>query len=164
MPSGRRKRSPAHDKGLAPGESLQRFLVPKNVLSDHWAWVGTEVSHPADITLEHRLLACGLSPRSKHPFCPNKYATTLSEQPSTPPPLKTEVTVPEEDEIIVISDNEEVKCNKKSCKGNPNCLNYLGQDKWEDEGKLPVFVEKLVWINQEYRYTPRFHEERDART
>ncbi|KAJ8496755.1 hypothetical protein ONZ45_g12333 [Pleurotus djamor] len=38
------------------------------------------------------------------------------------------------DDVIVISDDDlEPECTKKTCKNNPNCLNYLGQDIWESE-------------------------------
>ncbi|TFY64882.1 hypothetical protein EVJ58_g2344 [Rhodofomes roseus] len=40
-----------------------------------------------------------------------------------------------EDDIIVISDDEAPRCTSKACKSNPYCLNYLGQEKWEDEVK-----------------------------
>lgn len=38
------------------------------------------------------------------------------------------------EDIIVISDDDAPSCSKKDCKTNPNCLNYLGQESWEDEG------------------------------
>lgn len=122
-------------KGLAPGEKLKRSALPGNT-SSPWAWVGTEVSRPSDITSEHLLLACNLSERNNLPFCPNKYALVL-ETIAKP----TEATqVPEadrelEDDVIVISDDEQPSCNPKACKANPNCLNYLGQDGWEDESQ-----------------------------
>lgn len=130
MPPHRRNRSPAPSKGLAPGESLKRFLVPtRNPQSALWAWVGSEVSQAADITTEHCLMTCGLSVRCGYPFCMNKYGgSQLRQAPTTQKHYGTG-----EDDIIIISDDEE-KCTKRSCKDNPNCLNYLGQDKWEDEG------------------------------
>ena len=39
-----------------------------------------------------------------------------------------------EDDVIVISDDDAPPCTKKLCRANPNCLNYLGQEKWEEEG------------------------------
>lgn len=44
-----------------------------------------------------------------------------------------------DDDVIVISDDEPPACSKKLCKGNPNCLNYLGQERWEDEGIQLLF-------------------------
>ena len=44
----------------------------------------------------------------------------------------------EDDGVVVISDDEGPTCDKKTCRSNPNCLNYLGQEQWEDEGVLNV--------------------------
>lgn len=41
-----------------------------------------------------------------------------------------------EDDIIVISEDDHPVCDSRTCKSNPNCVNYLGQDKWENEGTL----------------------------
>lgn len=85
----------------------------------------------SDISSEHCLMACGLSAKNVYPFCANKFATSQAPKPSAN--VKEEVIL--DDDIIIIQDDEEVKCTKKGCKENPNCLNYLGQDKWEDEGR-----------------------------
>ncbi|KAF9454646.1 cysteine proteinase [Macrolepiota fuliginosa MF-IS2] len=132
MPPKRRKRGPAPNKGLAPGESLKRYLVPtQNSQHALWTWVGSEVSRAADITPEHCLMAYGLSSRNSNPLCMNKY-TVSQVQPSQTPVNEKEPTT-EEGDIIVISDDEGDRCTKKNCKLNPNCLNYLGQEKWENE-------------------------------
>ncbi|KXN92215.1 Ubiquitin carboxyl-terminal hydrolase 48 [Leucoagaricus sp. SymC.cos] len=137
MPPKRRKRSPVPNKGLAPGESLKRYLVPtRNSQSTLWSWVGSEASEATDITLEHCLIACGLSARNNNPFCPNKFVTSQA-----PKPLTKKEVIPDDD-IIVVSDDEEIKCLKKTCKENPNCLNHLGQEKWEnEENALRDFLE-----------------------
>ncbi|KAG5647281.1 hypothetical protein DXG03_000817 [Asterophora parasitica] len=41
-----------------------------------------------------------------------------------------------DDDIIIISDDEGHPCAAKACKFSPNCLNYLGQENWEDEDVL----------------------------
>jgi ubiquitin carboxyl-terminal hydrolase 48 len=136
MPPLRRKRSPARNKGLQPGESLKRYLVPANrSQSSLWAWVGSEVSKEADITTEHCLMACGLSSRNHFPMCVSKCHASDHRQTSA---VQREHK-PSQDDVIIISDDEGNSCTKKNCKDNPNCLNYLGQDKWEDEGmpRLP---------------------------
>jgi len=69
-----------------------------------------------------------MSTRNIHPFCANKYA---SQVPHT---TVKETALDEEAEEIAIVSDDDIKCSIKGCKGNPNCLNYLGQDKWEDEG------------------------------
>ncbi|KAL1729248.1 hypothetical protein EV714DRAFT_251709 [Schizophyllum commune] len=127
-------------KGLAPGQVLKRAKLLGNT-SSPWGWVGTDVLDAAHITDEHRLAACGFN----QPLCANKYAPEYRQmQKQKQRRLKERKTREKRDsspaggtdEVIVISDTEEVQleCTKKLCnKGNPNCLNYLGQDKWEDE-------------------------------
>ncbi|XP_006457981.1 hypothetical protein AGABI2DRAFT_115001 [Agaricus bisporus var. bisporus H97] len=130
MPPLRRKRSPTLNKGLQPGESLNRYLVPNNrSQSSLWAWVGSEVSREADITTEHCLMACGLSSRNNFPFCMSKHSALKPRQKSA----AHREHEPGRDDVIIISDDEGNNCTKKDCKDNPNCLNYLGQDKWADE-------------------------------
>ncbi|CAL1704590.1 unnamed protein product [Somion occarium] len=74
---------------------------------------------------------CGLSKYSPHPLCPNKYA-----KPETNTLKKEQLAAGElEDDIIVISDDECSPCTPKGCRSNPNCLNYLGQERWEVEDK-----------------------------
>lgn len=133
MPPKRKHRTSPAPKGLVAGEQLKRGKLPGN---DPWGWVGTEVTHTSRITLEHRLMTCGLSRRSGNPFCTNKYAHKPEKQ-SSPTPKHDVADGELQDDVIVISDDEPPPCSKKLCKNNPNCLNYLGQETWEDEG---VFV------------------------
>ena len=132
MAPKRKRNTSLPPKGLAPGEHLKR-----NAITSLWGWVGTEVTNLADITLEHRMLACNLSQRSNVPYCRNKFAiedvSHANSQKERQFPLQG-VNGELDDDIIVISDDDESSCSKKCCKTNPNCLNYLGQAKWEDEG------------------------------
>jgi hypothetical protein len=133
MPPKRKRTAALPAKGLLPGEQLNR-----NTLSgpSSWSWVGTEVYDVKKITPRHRLLACHLAPQS---LChANKY--TLQQESkheptpecTNPAPLSANGEL--EDDIIIVSDDEPPMCSKKECKTNPLCLNYLGQDIWEDEG------------------------------
>lgn len=131
MPAKRKHRSSPAPKGLAAGEPLKRGKLPG---SDPWGWVGTEVTHPSQITLEHRLMSCGLSRRSNNPFCANKYAHK-SEKQNSPTPKREPADGEPGNDIIVVSDDTPPPCSKKLCKNNPNCLNYLGQETWKDEGE-----------------------------
>lgn len=147
MPLKRRNRDPPQRRGLAPGESLSRYLVPThNTQPALWAWVGSEVIRESDISTEHCLRACGMSTRNIHPFCANKY---VSQVPDT---TVKETTLDEE--IAIVSDDD-IKCSSKGCKGNPNCLNYLGQDKWEDEGiyfrASTIFIHRPVCTGRAMR-------------
>ncbi|KAI6132145.1 hypothetical protein EDD16DRAFT_1891250 [Pisolithus croceorrhizus] len=135
MPPKRKRRPSPPPKGLAAGEHLKRAKLAGNN-SSAWGWVDIEVSDPSQITPEHRLMTCGLSRRNRNPFCGNKY---VSKPEQSQPTVTLEPTVEtangeSENDIIVVSDDEPPNCTKKACKNNPNCLNYLGQDKWEDEG------------------------------
>lgn len=135
MPPKRKRNASSPQKGLLPGEKLKRSAIPGASTSSPWGWVGSEVVEPEQITSEHRLSACNLSPSNNNAFCPNKYSHEDNKLPEQTP--STSVTTGELlDDIIVISDDEALSCSKKGCKANPNCLNYLGQESWEDEGTL----------------------------
>lgn len=133
MPVKRKRRVSLTSKGLAPGEQLKRSTLPDNN-SSPWGWVGSEVVNPGDITNEHRLVTCGLSNRNKFPFCHNKYSPNTQTESQESAPRQSAVDGELEDDVIIISDDEGPECTRKACKSNPNCLNYLGQDDWEDEG------------------------------
>ncbi|KAH7929713.1 cysteine proteinase [Leucogyrophana mollusca] len=143
MPPKRKRRASPAAKGLAAGEQLKRGKLAGND-SSTWGWVDTEVSDPSKITLEHRLMTCGLSKRNRNPFCANKYASNQKERTSRSPTRETKDKPADgelDNDVIVISDDELPPCDKKSCRNNPNCLNHLGQEKWEDEDKaLELFV------------------------
>jgi ubiquitin carboxyl-terminal hydrolase 48 len=136
MRQKRKRGASLTSKGLAPGEQLKRSTLPGNN-SSPWGWVGTEVVSPSEISSEHLLVACGLSERNRRPCCPNKHslvshnlAIETSQTHYKEPPVDGEL----DEDVIVISDDEPSQCARKSCKTNPNCLNYLGQEDWEDEG------------------------------
>jgi len=135
MPLKRKRNASLPPKGLLPGERLKRPVIhAASASTTPWGWVGTEVTDPAKITLEHRLAACNLSRRNKNTICANKYSsvpeTTRIPIPSEPVTVNGEI----EEDIIVISDDDEAPnfCSKKTCRTNPNCLNNVGQDAWED--------------------------------
>ncbi|KAF9052908.1 cysteine proteinase [Panaeolus papilionaceus] len=130
----KRKRQ-ERNAGLAPGEKLKLQTAPQVSSNAPWGWVATEVSEVDEITLQHRLSTCNLSSRNKKPRCRNIYSSaTIKIAPRTAASSKAAHGEPEDD-VIVISDAEDETCSKTLCKLNPFCLNYLGQDKWEDEAK-----------------------------
>ncbi|KAF8921110.1 cysteine proteinase [Mucidula mucida] len=127
MAPKRRTRASSPNNGLAPGQVLKRGALSDNSASP-WAWVGTEAIEASQITLEHRLMSCGLSHRNRHPFCHNKLKPKFkAKEPLT--------SVAADDVIIISDDDEEPTCSKKSCKLNPNCLNYLNVDTWASRDK-----------------------------
>lgn len=111
---------PKRKRHVSPNEKSKRSLPSDGKLSP-WGWVGTEVNDVSAITTEHVLATCGFSNRNPYPFCPSRFGQ------NTP-------TDKLENDVIVITDDEISQCSKKACKQNPNCLNYLGQEKWEDDG------------------------------
>jgi len=149
MAPKRKRNASLPPRGLAPGELLKRNAITS---SSTWGWVGTEVTDLADITLEHRMLACSLSQRNDALYCRNKFAPTQDEANANSarehqlPSANGEL----DDDIIVISDDKQPSCSKKLCKTNPNCLNYLGQEMWEDEGDLMSNVHRC-FVTQKYR-------------
>ena len=144
MAPKRKRNASLPPKGLNPGELLQRNAFSS---ASPWGWVGTEVTDLTDITLEHRMLACSLSQRNDIPYCRNKFAVK-EEETHARNSRERQLPLPSvdgelDDDIIVISDDERLSCSKKHCKTNPNCLNYLGQEMWEDEGDLMSNVHVL---------------------
>lgn len=135
MPPKRPRRASPVAQGLSAGERLKRAKLSGNDYTA-WGWVGSEVTNPTQITLRHRRATCGFSDSSPYPVCPNKYAvasdTKITSQTKKGERPKVEGEL--EDDVIVISDDELPLCTSIVCKANPNCLNYLGQDKWENEG------------------------------
>ncbi|KAF8969843.1 hypothetical protein BDZ97DRAFT_1956803 [Flammula alnicola] len=132
MAPKRKRTTSLQPKGLSAGEQLKRDALPGPSSSSPWAWVGTEVTDAANITLEHRLATCNLSWKNNNAFCSNKYSTNETSSSKPTVPLSNANGELSED-IIIISDDDEISCTKKGCKTNPNCLNYLGQNAWEDE-------------------------------
>ncbi|KIY43585.1 cysteine proteinase [Fistulina hepatica ATCC 64428] len=132
-PKRKRQDSP---KGLAAAQVLKRTRLAE---ATAWGWVGSEVLDVADITSVHRRTACGFSQKVDHPFCENKFSHT-SRTKIKPLPEEQNPS----DDIIVISDSDnEPECSRKRCKTNPNCLNYLGQGRWNKSGEAKTaFLKK----------------------
>jgi len=136
MYAKRRRRQNHQHEGLAPGERFKRHKLTSNLEGDWdspWGWVGTNVTNASGITEEHFLATCGFSRKSRHVFCANKYRKHPAKTTSPVEPVISGEG-PAKD-VVIISDDETPTCSKKCCSKNPNCLNYLGQDRWEDAGK-----------------------------
>jgi hypothetical protein len=146
MYSKRKRRQNQQHEGLAAGERLKRHKLTSDLGGDWnspWGWVGTSVTDVSGITEEHLLATCGFSRKSHHSFCANKYRKRPAK---TVDPVEAIVSgeAPTKD-IVIISDDEAPTCSKKYCSKNPNCLNYLAHDRWEDAGQL--FCHILVWLD-----------------
>ena len=116
--------------GLSAGEHLKCAKLTGYASYFAWGWVGMEVSDTSRITNEHHLATCGFSCNSSDTLCPNK-----SVENRVNGHTNTQAGEELADNIIGISNNEGPTCSTKSCKLNPYCLNYLGQDKWENAGE-----------------------------
>ena len=134
MPPKRKRDASLPPKGLLD-QRLKLPGIPGAATSTPWGWVSTEVTDAARITSEHRLATCNFSLRGKNTICANKYSSGLEATRNLTQSKPAPVGELEED-IIVISDDDEPpsSCSKKMCRGNPNCLNYVGQEAWEDGG------------------------------
>ena len=111
-------------------------------LDTRWEWVGVEVTKSVGMTQDHILATCNLSPRNRNVRCTNKYSSDGVRKKATvvSKSLYGLPTTSDLDNIIIISDSDDDEsaesCSKKICKRNPYCLNYLGQEMWENEGKF----------------------------
>lgn len=139
----RRKRPPS--KGLLPGERLRRDRLAGAELYSQWGWV-SRISDPSLITSEHLFAACGFNDKSSKPICRNKYSGSDTREPEDeadpPQDVGPDLTARgDDDDVIVITSDDEQQpvCNKKLCKENPQCLNYLGQVNLENQGRLVLF-------------------------
>jgi hypothetical protein len=135
MYTKRKRRQNQQYEGLAAGERLKRHKLASDLSGDldsPWGWVGTSVTDASGITEEHLLATCGFSRKSHHSFCANKYRKRPAK---TVDPSEAIVSGEEPvKDVVIISDDETPTCTKKRCSKNPNCLNYLAQDRWEDAG------------------------------
>lgn len=131
--SQKRKRAAA--QGLAAGERLKRHKLA-SASDSPWGWVGTEVKDASNISAEHLLATCGFARNNSSAFCPNKYAKRASKQ-AEPSTSSIEEPVADgelaDDVIVISSDSESSNCSKKGCRKQPNCVNYVGQEKWENK-------------------------------
>lgn len=143
MPPKRLRRHSPAASGPAAGERIKRAKLAGSDYSA-WGWVGSEVTDASEISQSHRLASCGFSTNTTFPLCINEYSSSSGKSmPAQSALQKSQGKVANgelEDDIIVISDDEGPSCSSKACKSNPYCLNYLGQEKWEDEGVSPSFV------------------------
>lgn len=135
--SVKRKRAAAQaSHGLAAGERLKRHKLA-SVSESPWGWVGTEIKDAPNISEEHLLATCGFARNSSGAFCPNKYAKAASKQ-AEPSTSSIEEPVADgelaDDVIVISSDSESANCSKKGCRKRQNCVNYVGQEKWENKG------------------------------
>ena len=119
-PNGKRKREDALED--RPGPSTKRSKT--DIISwtnPRYPWLAS-IKSASEVELEHVLALCGLGPLARTPLCPNKFEEGAGSK----------------GDVIEVFDSEDEtthSCSKVKCKNNPYCLNYLGQEKWENEGQ-----------------------------
>ncbi|KAG8814339.1 hypothetical protein FRC17_001193 [Serendipita sp. 399] len=129
---------PKRPKKSEKGVQLTLMNATKSTSPMDWA---NTVSNIDDIAPEHVLASYGIGLLGNKRPCPNKFKS------SSPDRLES-VRREDEMDIIELSDDEgpscDVTCSKSRCKSNPYCLNYLGQEMWEnpaymiDKGKKAI--------------------------
>ncbi|KAK2466793.1 hypothetical protein APHAL10511_001051 [Amanita phalloides] len=126
---------PKRRRQASPAEKIKRS-APSDSKTSLWGWVGTEAKDVSGITAEHILATCGFTARNSYSLCPNRFVQG---------PAGDKL----DNDIIVISDDEISQCSKKVCKPNPNCLNYLGQEKWEKDLKACALFAKTLDLGED---------------
>lgn len=149
MVAGSKRRKPIV-KGLAPGERIKRDkLNGREGEYSQWGWIN-HIKDPSLITTEHILTSYGFLDKLRKPVCKNKWtklkdASKSADEPTTEGSVKDSVRATDkpkdgEDIIVIASDDEDLAtCDKKKCKENTHCLNYLGQAKLENERSSSPF-------------------------
>lgn len=142
-----------HNSAINMSKRVPKALVPRKRVDDTlWDWVLTEVTDASQISDDHILSTYGFASRNAvfKPICHNKYSglSTNSSEPMGPDSRSSNshhVAASGSNEMHVkveYGDDADSKplasCSKKSCLSNPNCLNYLGQQRYEDEGITSV--------------------------
>lgn len=141
-----------------PNKPTFSYFLKPPLNNNNWDWVGASVTDSKDISTENVCQAYGLTQNASKPCCKNHYEI---DAPGQFGPEKMDI---ERDAMVVdhlSTDGNDVgqannvdteskstirpkapndarsaatKCNTK-CRENPNCLNNLGQELWEAEGK-----------------------------
>jgi len=137
-PNGKRKR----EDGLED-RSTKR---PKTADITSWTtprypWLAS-IESASEVGIEHVLALCSLGPLAKTRLCPNKFKERANSANST---TTGDGDGDGDGDVINVSDSDEDEattyshcCSKVKCKNNPYCLNYLGQEKWENQGQSPL--------------------------
>ncbi|KAG8751493.1 hypothetical protein FRC14_007826, partial [Serendipita sp. 396] len=129
---------PKRQKKIQKGAQLTLVDAARSTTAMEWT---STVHNVEDVTQEHVLAAYGIGPLGIKRPCFNKYKGAPHEGSE---PRQEDDNM----EIIEISDDEEThleaNCSKAKCKTNPYCLNYLGQDMWENPDKGKKIVQSSV--------------------
>lgn len=134
---------------------------PRANIKSHFALIADSLKtsrlDPQKLTVETLQQAYGLASTASGdhlhlPACPNQRL-----QPSVPVEAETIIIDSEEEQIVkpapvktkAIGKGKgkakaiEEVCSAGNCLNNPKCLNWLGQDKWENSGSLLSLGEQL---------------------
>lgn len=112
--------------------------IPKK--DEHlWDFVGTEALVKSDVTKLHIRTVYNLRLNEARPLCANNTFSSSFNKDADVEGDEDEVKVIPSDKIVETPKGKrkprvKISC-KRACKDNPNCLNWLGQERWEASGE-----------------------------
>jgi hypothetical protein len=158
-PNGKRRREDALEDRRGPSTKRLKtdtITITSWTTTPRYPWLAL-IQSASEVGIEHVLALCGLGPLAKTPLCPNKFQQQQRQQ------LQQRVECAVGDSRVVVeassssgdgdrdgdSEDNEItitthsNCSKVSCKNNPYCLNYLGQERWENQGQSQSDLENV---------------------
>ena len=145
-PNGKRRREGALEDRQGPSTKRLKTDIT-SWTTPRYPWLAS-IQSASEVNIEHILALCGLGPLSKIPLCPNKFQKRVrarADADSTGDDDVVELSDgdgdgdgdEDEDETITTThnNNNNDSCSKVKCRNNPYCLNYLGQERWENQGQ-----------------------------
>ena len=136
-PNGKRRREGALEDRQGPSTKRLKTDIT-SWTTPRYPWLAS-IQSASDVKIEHILALCGLGPLSKTPLCPNKFQNTRDDVVELSDGDGDGDGDGDEDETITTThNNNNDSCSKVKCRNNPYCLNYLGQERWENQGQFSV--------------------------
>ncbi|KZO97701.1 hypothetical protein CALVIDRAFT_535804 [Calocera viscosa TUFC12733] len=141
-PKGKRRGGPPQPRPLSPtlARKRKRGSDDEPVPPSRWSWVKLHVKAVDQINAKHMAWACGFAEESGYPLCVNKWSKEAKNREDKGKGKEVETKAADEElkseeapKADVIDLTAQTPCDKKKCRDNPNCLNHLGQEAWEDE-------------------------------
>lgn len=142
--AGRRRVGPQRRLGTSHFPTLMKRGDPR------LSFVQLLGGKPDALNLEYRAQLAGLSSSSGYPLCSEAHAS--SSRSTAAPHTRTKgdnngkakgkAMDEDQNDAIDGGSSSEIEivdalplCTKKRCESNPNCLRFLGQDKWSNRGQ-----------------------------
>ncbi|KZT53991.1 cysteine proteinase [Calocera cornea HHB12733] len=141
-PKGKRRGGPPQPRPLSPTLARKRKRGSEDEPSppSRWSWVKLDVKAADQINPKHMAWSCGFAEESGYTACVNKWSKEAKSKEDKRKgkevdtlPVEQVPKTEETQKSDVIDLTAPAPCDKKKCRDNPNCLNHLGQEAWEDE-------------------------------